>query len=50
MDDLRLDTDFIDYAILATYFAVVLGVSEESGRGTARDRERPGGGGDARPQ
>ena len=24
--------------------------SEESGRGTARDRERPGGGGDARPQ
>ena len=26
MTDLRLDTDFIDYAILATYFAVVLGV------------------------
>ena len=24
--------------------------SEQSGRGTARDRERPGGGGDARPQ
>src|SRR5687768_14562758 len=26
MDDLRLDTDFVDYAILATYFVVVLGV------------------------
>jgi SSS family solute:Na+ symporter len=26
MKDLRLDTDFVDYAILATYFAVVLGV------------------------
>src|SRR5688572_14301535 len=26
MKDLRLDTDFIDYAILATYFVVVLGV------------------------
>ena len=24
--------------------------SEQTGRGTARDRERPGGGGDARPQ
>ena len=49
MDDLRLDTDFIDYAILASYSVVVLGVSEQTGRGTARDRERPGGGGDARP-
>ena len=26
MNDLRLDTDFVDYAILATYFLVVLGV------------------------
>jgi SSS family solute:Na+ symporter len=26
MTDLRLDTDFVDYAILATYFCVVLGV------------------------
>ena len=26
MNDLRLDTDFIDYAILAAYFLVVLGV------------------------
>jgi SSS family solute:Na+ symporter len=26
MTDLRLDTDFVDYAILATYFVVVLGV------------------------
>jgi solute:Na+ symporter, SSS family len=26
MADLRLDTDFVDYAILASYFAVVLGV------------------------
>src|SRR5687768_7808124 len=26
MQDLRLDTDFVDYAILATYFLVVLGV------------------------
>ena len=26
MDDLRLDTNFFDYAILATYFAVVIGV------------------------
>ena len=26
MKDLRLDTDFVDYAILATYFLVVLGV------------------------
>jgi solute:Na+ symporter, SSS family len=26
MQDLRLDTDFIDYVILATYFLVVLGV------------------------
>jgi solute:Na+ symporter, SSS family len=26
MTDLRLDTDFVDYAILAGYFAVVLGV------------------------
>ena len=26
MTDLRLDTDFVDYAILATYFLVVLGV------------------------
>jgi SSS family solute:Na+ symporter len=26
MNDLRLDTDFVDYAILATYFLVVIGV------------------------
>ena len=26
MQDLRLDTNFVDYAILATYFLVVLGV------------------------
>src|ERR687891_1389818 len=26
MTDLRLDTNFVDYAILATYFLVVLGV------------------------
>ena len=26
MNDVRLDTNFIDYAIIATYFAVVLGV------------------------
>jgi SSS family solute:Na+ symporter len=26
VNDLRLDTDFVDYAILATYFLVVLGV------------------------
>ena len=26
MQDLRLDTDLVDYAILATYFVVVLGV------------------------
>jgi hypothetical protein len=31
MRDLRLDTDFVDYAILATYFLVVLGVGSRPG-------------------
>ena len=26
MNDVRLDTNFVDYAIVATYFVVVLGV------------------------